>query len=98
MAALVAPDLPGRVDIEPIQPGHDGVGALLVVGRPRLLAPRLGDAIVIVARSEAWPDSKPARLAERRGTLPLGRRTAGVGLVDHAGRDQDAGQYRETDE
>ena len=45
VAALVAPDLPGGVDIEPIEPGRDGVGALLVVGGPRLLAEEPCDAI-----------------------------------------------------
>jgi hypothetical protein len=44
-AALVAPDLPGGVDIDRVEPGRDGVGALLVITGPRLLTEELGNAV-----------------------------------------------------
>ena len=45
VGALVAPDLPGGVEIDCLEPRRDGVGALLVIPGPGLRAEQLRDAV-----------------------------------------------------
>jgi hypothetical protein len=45
VVALVAPDQAGGLGIDLIEPARDGVDALLVIARPRLLTEQLGDPV-----------------------------------------------------